>query len=193
MSNLTTRLAPLAIATTLAGVANAGDYVTETRFGIFGAGHNITVTHTEPRVEYFAERFCTTDACGNVYQGTRFTPRVVERAVSKCTTTCIDWDKSILAAPGNLLKAIGDACSTRSRCDTQVYCAPAPRCIEPAMQTYQGQPQQVYEMQPRQGYHQFQPSQQPTLAQPRNNIGELRPIPNRDLQVPPAPTPGNGY
>lgn len=109
MSRLTNILAPIAILGALAGSARAADYVQESRFGLFGAGHNITVTHTEPAVVYNPERFCSRDACGNIYEGTRWSPRVVERVTSQCTTTHVHWDESFIAAPGNLLSAMGKA------------------------------------------------------------------------------------
>lgn len=112
--------------------ANAGDYVQVSRWGIFGAGHTTTFIHTEPSLEYFPERFCSRDAYGNIYEGTRWSPRVVERETSRCTTTHVDWDKSFLALPGNTFSAVGRALTPPRRvCHdgfVPMYIAPVQPC-----------------------------------------------------------------
>ena len=127
--NLISKLATsIAMASALAGSAKSADYVTESRFGLFGAGHNITVTHTEPTLVYQSERFCSRDICGNIYEGTRWSPRVAEKVTSQCTTSHVHWDESIIAAPGNLLNAMGNALTPRGTGPgvTRCYQAPAP-------------------------------------------------------------------
>ena len=128
MSSLTRMLAPLAIASALAGSVDAADYVKETRWGLFGAGHTITVTHTEPGVVYTPQRVISRDACGRCYEGIGFVPQQTEVITSQCKTNYVDWDKSIIAAPGNLLTAIGRALTPCGPGPgvTRCYTAPQP-------------------------------------------------------------------
>lgn len=116
MSKLTNIAASFVLGTAaLIGSAKGADYVTQNRWGLLGAGHTITRTHTElqPRVVYSQERFCYTDQCGNIYQGIKTTPRVCmeEVVTSQCTNSHIDLNRSIWAVPGIVVNGTGKVIS----------------------------------------------------------------------------------
>jgi len=185
MSKLTNILAPLTVLmglTGLAGNANSGDYVQVKRFGAFKAGYEVTHIHTEPMCVNETYQFSYRNDCGECCVGTGFRRVVREVITSQYTTTCIDWPRSAVAAPGNLLSAIGGALTPKDRCNPQIY-RPDPRCCQPTRQ-----PRPCDRVQPR-GYEQIpfnsKPYSDPSLPSGNNSVPPAPPIPAGE--IPPAP------
>ena len=103
--------------------ANAGDYVKESKWGLLGAGHTVTYTHTELGIVYVPQKVLYRDNCDNCVEGISWTPRCVEVITEKCRTSHVDWNKSILSIPGRTLSGIGNALTPKPR----AYCPPV-RC-----------------------------------------------------------------
>ena len=217
MLNLTKRLGvrELAIAAAAAlfltpSKADAGDYVKVDRFGLPGikAGYRVTYTHTEPRLVEETYRFSYMNDCGQRCEGTGIQRVVREVITSQCTRSYVDWDNSIVAAPGNLLKAIGDAITPKGNvCHNgyvPMYIAPVPRqqCCPQVQQGYtlqprtiQPAPQPTPALRPKRFYPdqviEGEPTPAPPQDQSRNGQG-LNAAPINELQVPPEPVPDTG-
>ena len=108
MSKLTNILAPLAITASLAGTVNAGDYVQDQRFGLFGAGHRITYTHTENILVNVPHTVTCRDPYGRFYNTTVFsiifspnTARGISNILNLSETNFFvcDFSKSISSIP----------------------------------------------------------------------------------------------
>jgi len=131
MNKLQKALSSVAMLGALTGSANAADYVQENRWGLFGAGHTITQIHTEPGFISVPQRVLHRDACGNCYEGIGMVQRPAEIITNRCRTRYVEWDKSILAAPGNLLSAIGNAITPKGRGPGHTNCYTAPHVTAP--------------------------------------------------------------
>lgn len=124
MKNLTKILASLAIAGSLAGTSKAGDYIKEERWGLLGAGHTITYTHTEPGFVLVPQRFVYRDICGRCYEGVNWLKMPAEVVTSQWRESHIHWDQSIIALPGNILTAVGEAITPKPRLEP-IYVVPS--------------------------------------------------------------------